>query len=318
MECRDDEIRFSGPVCNTGLLVARREMSYLYLLVAADQSSFKIGVSINPTQRMSDLPGDFDRQRSVQFKCDAQEVYKVEKTLHFLFRKHRTEKSFGDGYTEWFSIDCFNDVKNFIQNNQALLSWTEHGLVHEPTRTDKSQTGYYALSKEEREQRQEENRRLHLQACIENNTKCLSVIREWVNLLNTAGVLLGRFIENDGKQWIAIRNEGIDPHTVFSSDVKIDTTMRHKDGSFNVFGSFKWSSDCPFIFLSIEFDESEIERYAHCSINIPLVLELMQLLDEIPLITAAEQKRYRVVHANSEKQWDDFWRNEIVGKISFI
>ena len=239
-------------------------MSFLYLLVAADRSAFKIGVSINPTQRMSDLPEDFDRQRSVQFKCDEREVYKVEKTLHFLFRKNRTEKSFGDGYTEWFSIDCFDE------------------------------------------------------ACIENNTKCLSVISEWVYLLNTAGVLVGRFIESDGKQWIAIRNECIDPHTVFSGDLKIGTTMKHKDGSFNVFGSFKWSSDCPFLFVSIEVDESEIERYAHCSIDIPLVLELMRLLEEIPLVSGAEQKRYREVHAKSEKQWDDFWRNEIVGKISFI
>jgi hypothetical protein len=282
-------------------------MSYLYLLVAADGSTFKIGVSENPTQRMSGLPEDFDRQLSIQFKCDEQEVYKAEKALHFLFRKHHVVKSFGAGYTEWFSINCFDDVKTFIHSNQALLGWTEYEPIPEQIPVAKAPSGYYALSKEEREQRREENRRIRLQACIDNNTNCLSFISNWINTLASASALIGRFTAVDGKQWLAVSSDGVDQHT--AGVVLAETVMQHLNGAFSVFGAFEGGGDCPLVFVRLEVDASEVEQYDRRGIAVPLAADLLHLLDGIPQLQDVERESIRKIHADYEQSWDAVWRS---------
>lgn len=293
-------------------------MSYLYLLVDAEGDAFKIGVSINPEQRMVGLPEDFDRSRSMQFKCDVQEVYKTEKALHFLFRKHKAEKSFGSGYTEWFAISCFDDVKTFIHNNQMLLGWVHCEPIPAPRKADKVTTGYNAMTKEEKARVREENKQKRHQEYVEHNAKCLAVVGEWLGALRSQGVLVGKFSDEKGNRWIAIATEEQDRMNVLPSEVKAYSTMDHSCGGFHVFGAFRWLSEFPLTFIPISIDDPYIERLDGYKIKVPLLSEMMQLLDGVPDIPAEQEHAIQAMHTEFEASMDNFWRDEIVGKVRLI
>lgn len=99
-------------------------MSHLYLLVDSAGNGFKIGVSIDVSQRIAALPENIDRAKSFQIKCGEKNSYRVEKILHRLFQKYHLEKEVGAGYTEWFSMECFEAVQDFIHSQRDLLGWT--------------------------------------------------------------------------------------------------------------------------------------------------------------------------------------------------
>lgn len=85
----------------------------LYLLVSADGMMFKIGMSSNVPSRVAQLKSfwSFDLERSMVFSSETVPMKTVEKTLHFLFSEHNvTDLEWCDGYTEWFSIHCFDEV----------------------------------------------------------------------------------------------------------------------------------------------------------------------------------------------------------------
>ena len=50
---------------------------YLYLLVAKDSLSFKIGVSKTPETRMRTVAGDFDYAQSWQVLCDEGTAFRI-------------------------------------------------------------------------------------------------------------------------------------------------------------------------------------------------------------------------------------------------
>lgn len=105
------------------------DLSYLYFLVDAEGSAFKVGVSSNIPNRIAVLPEEIDVSRSLQFLYNRSDVFKAEKAIHFLFETERFIKPFGDGYTEWFSITAFEEIKSFILNNKNRFKWISHGSV---------------------------------------------------------------------------------------------------------------------------------------------------------------------------------------------
>lgn len=108
-------------------------VSHLYLLVEVGSEAFKIGKADDPTRRAAVLPNRINFGRSLAFAFPAQHVIRAEKTLHFLFRKHRlANRPRADGSTEWFRIEAFDDVKRFLWVNRALLGWTDWSIVEAP------------------------------------------------------------------------------------------------------------------------------------------------------------------------------------------
>ncbi len=107
------------------------DLSYLYFLVDAEGSAFKVGVSSNIPNRISVIPEEVDISRSLQFLYNRSDVFKAEKAIHFLFESERVIKPFGDGYTEWFSMAAFEEMKSFLISNKNKFKWISHGSVKE-------------------------------------------------------------------------------------------------------------------------------------------------------------------------------------------
>ncbi|MBD1487595.1 GIY-YIG nuclease family protein [Xanthomonas citri pv. citri] len=46
---------------------------------------------------------------------------KVERLLHYLFRDRAMAMPYGDGHTEWFAMDAWNEVLAFLAGQRARL-----------------------------------------------------------------------------------------------------------------------------------------------------------------------------------------------------
>lgn len=99
--------------------------SYVYLMVEADGRAFKIGTSIDPKMRSFQLHNVIDYDRSLQFRFDGRQAAKAERMLHFLFRASRQTREKADGHTEWFDIQCFALVKQFLWTMRDLVGWAD-------------------------------------------------------------------------------------------------------------------------------------------------------------------------------------------------
>ena len=119
----------------------------IYFAVALDRSGFKVGVSANPLKRAFQLGEEIDLEHSVQFVCSRAEAFQIEKTLHFLFKKHRLHKEPDDGYTEWFVFSAFDEILNFVFDNQDKLRWIAcEPLLKPPTAVeDRSEPDYVKI-----------------------------------------------------------------------------------------------------------------------------------------------------------------------------
>lgn len=104
----------------------RAEKSYLYLLLdkTPGANRFKIGYSTDPYLRQLGFPQNIDLQNSVQYGCATEDVHRIERLLHFMFRVSRlngADLGGGDGATEWFSLDCLKEVKDYLTVYAARL-----------------------------------------------------------------------------------------------------------------------------------------------------------------------------------------------------
>ena len=109
--------------------MACQNVSYVYLLVSEDHSSFKVGVSLNPLKRVLQLPENIDVERSFQFSCQRSHAFRAEKSIHFLFDKYRLNKDKSDGYTEWFDFSAFDEIQKFVIRNQDKFKWIAYGPI---------------------------------------------------------------------------------------------------------------------------------------------------------------------------------------------
>jgi len=93
--------------------------SYVYILISNTGKSFKIGKTDNLYLRYETLRkfwGDFSLDDSYALKCDMSYAYKLEKLLQNLVIDSRV--SFDtidqkDGWTEFFDISAFDELKEF-------------------------------------------------------------------------------------------------------------------------------------------------------------------------------------------------------------
>lgn len=155
---------------------------YLYLLVAKDSLSFKIGVSKTPETRMRTVAGDFDYAQSWQVLCDEGTAFRIEKTLHFLFREHQLSLTRADGYTEWFAMNCFPDVLQFLHDHQANLGWLSMAQAN-PT-PDGSVDGpdsATAKARAERRQSREDSAERRAKECHETNLITATLFEKWLS-----------------------------------------------------------------------------------------------------------------------------------------
>lgn len=167
-------------------------MSYLYLLVDGAGDGFKIGVSADPSQRMTTLPERIDVTKSFQIKCGEKNSYRVEKALHLLFRNHHLKKERGDGYTEWFSMECFEAVQDFIRSQRDLLGWTHfepipkskvpHNLAHQ---IDEEQANRKAIIAEKK--------KAEFIKYQERNRNAVIAMSDWISSICEQNILIGKF-----------------------------------------------------------------------------------------------------------------------------
>lgn len=116
--------------------------TYLYLLVHKEHTKFKIGLTIDVTDRSNRLAreqGDFDLDESYTIKNNALSISRLEKTLHFIFSDWnlRGNNEF-EGHTEWFSIECLKDVIEEIKrigDYQGSNREISKGVLLEKSRT---------------------------------------------------------------------------------------------------------------------------------------------------------------------------------------
>lgn len=102
-------------------------MSFVYLLVHAYESRFKVGVSNSPIKRAKELQEQINMDGSYKIQVGSlSDAYRLEKTLHFIFQANRLDiQEVSDGYTEWFSIDALPEVIRFVQENAERVHISE-------------------------------------------------------------------------------------------------------------------------------------------------------------------------------------------------
>jgi hypothetical protein len=96
---------------------------YVYFGIAKDRSGFKVGVSQSPIKRASSFSTEIELEDSMQFRCKRSDAFRMEKTIHFLFGKHRLAKDKADGYTEWFDFAALDEVRGFVVTNRDKFNW---------------------------------------------------------------------------------------------------------------------------------------------------------------------------------------------------
>lgn len=85
----------------------------LYILKQTEFNRFKIGISKNPEKRVEQLKkvwGSFDDVKIFRVPND----FKKEQSLHNVFEAYQIHNLEGDGYTEFFSTDCYDQVLKIL------------------------------------------------------------------------------------------------------------------------------------------------------------------------------------------------------------
>lgn len=109
----------------------------LYLLRHSEKDIFKIGRSTNLQGRISTLQysfGEFNLKDSVTVKGDNSTINKLESIIHYLFDSYRIKADVDnkDGITEWFSMECFEDVETEIKRFKEKFNkglFIEKGII---------------------------------------------------------------------------------------------------------------------------------------------------------------------------------------------
>jgi hypothetical protein len=97
--------------------------SFIYFLVDADESNarFKLGQSIDPYRRHKSLSQSFNLDKSWQVECLSVSARDLEQEIHAIYSDYRIDPNeFGwvNGKTEWFKIECLNDILEKIRDEK--------------------------------------------------------------------------------------------------------------------------------------------------------------------------------------------------------
>jgi hypothetical protein len=258
-------------------------MSYLYLLVDGAGDGFKIGVSTDPSQRMASLPERIDVTKSFQIKCGEKNSYRVEKTLHLLFRNHHLKKERGDGYTEWFSMDCFEAVQDFIRSQRDLLGWTHFEPIPKPTvrhnsvnRTDEE--------KANRKVDNAEKKKAEFIEYLERNQKNVTAMSDWIGSIRESNALIGKFTTEYGGTALAIlrldESDELDLNAQFDSSSSYAFLNKDKFcGGMSLLGSIMAAATSKYRFVGLgDFDNFFMR-------NDEFIQPLLKMIENIPFIS---------------------------------
>jgi hypothetical protein len=108
---------------------ADSDVAYLYFLFDAQGDVFKIGKALNIWNRVNQLTDRIDTSRSRCLKFSgkptfsaASQVLKVEGFIKAFCRDHNAPKMHGgDGHTEWYQVNAFKKVQEFVEKNRDFL-----------------------------------------------------------------------------------------------------------------------------------------------------------------------------------------------------
>lgn len=92
--------------------------SYLYLLVYTDKKVIKIGKADDVSKRIYSLKqhwGEPNYEHSYSLEMDAEDVFKIEKSLHLFLSEHAAVFEDGDGRTEFFASNCLEQALEYIE-----------------------------------------------------------------------------------------------------------------------------------------------------------------------------------------------------------
>lgn len=221
-------------------------MGYLYFLVATNGQEFKIGASLNPERRLAQLPESIDIVRSYKFTCG--EPKRAEKVLHLLFKNSQIVKSRGDGFTEWFSMDCFDLANKLIADIKELLGLGAQEPINFKSDLDVEQKAQSqnVIDKAEKIQN------LHLKENIES----IDELTNWISLLENKNILLGKFETNlDGINTLHLAVINNSRFTIDLPKSLLNYTLFRKNGKpksgFSIVSSYVSGSTLKYSFFKL-------------------------------------------------------------------
>lgn len=165
---------------------ATKPLSFVYLLKHVDKSTFKIGKAINIHQRIPDIGGydAFNLDESLCASFPSENLSKrYEKTIHEVFRNSNIQPDRNkrvDGDTEYFRIECFDQVVNFLIKNSNFFKGNVGPIPPKPMISQISRTRV-TLSPAEKSQRND-NRLKQQEINNIKSTKQWDLFLEWFNL----------------------------------------------------------------------------------------------------------------------------------------
>lgn len=230
--------------------------SFIYLLVSEENNIFKIGKADNIINRYETLKskwGNFNLTNSYQIKCKESNIFKIEKTLHYIFKDFNIIPDCQyDGYTEWFDIKCYKDIINLLNNlkniNNDIIDIQQGIKIPKKNKTNTWQS----LSKEERKEKVKQNRKnkqlRNLNTNIQNATMLIKIL-------------------NDLKYNIVFFNKEQNLIVFQNADrAKIDSLSDYQDfnwthGGFNFITSSATSKDLTYLDLQFNYFEEDMLNY---------------------------------------------------------
>jgi hypothetical protein len=106
--------------------------TFVYLLVLEKKLRFKIGKARDIRARSRSIGHCFDPSRSIGLLVDSTKAaYDLESILHKSFKRWRIDPSVvleedgyrSSGFTEWFSLDGWDRIRKFLDENAELLGF---------------------------------------------------------------------------------------------------------------------------------------------------------------------------------------------------
>lgn len=287
---------------------------YLYLLVAEDNASFKIGVSKTPETRMRSVAGSFDYGQSWQIQCRDGTAYRIEKTLHFLFRQHRIEVERSDGYTEWFAMDCFNKVLQFLHDHHQDLDWLSAAPIIASNVACEQDLAAQARARTERLLLKEARCAKKRSDCLQMNAITAQHLERWLTETRKAKKLLGTITTVMGQERqvhiVSHSLAGFDP-----SEMSYLFPISYLEGDRvrqeNVIANYQisdWQTDLVFSTIAYGWprpvESCQVKASSDCDITAdPSIQRISVSLSQIPSLKRNKRVIFEVFKGLIHERW---------------
>lgn len=273
--------------------------SFIYILVLENGKIFKIGKSNDIIKRYGILKskwGNFNLTKSYQIKCKENSIFKIEKTLHYIFKDFNILPDCRyDGYIEWFDIQCYDDVidfLNYLKNiNKDILN------IHQGISIPQKNKSYSweLMSKEEKKEKINQNKIRKQEKNLKDN------IQNAIMLVN---------ILNDLKDNIIFFNK--EQNLIVFRDIyrnKIDLLSNYQDfnwsrGGFSFITSSSMSGNLSYLDLQFNFFEKE-DMWKYLELYNPYKI-LMIFFNELDFSVIESDINTGIEHIKEQsKLWDN-------------